>query len=1187
MEDMNPDLREISQVENYFLAPHLFSPNENEKSLVKLLQGLVRSIKWRPEDVSELLNALLQRFESVCRNDRSHLLTWLLQMLHYIEVNYITPTWRSNSGRSLLELVRDTAMTNEALKACLGDDEDKTLDEIIKEIRDGDFNQVNNELLAEIRDIVSSVQADLNSTISGSQLTGLRKVLLILCKVAEKTHFRPRLTQMVSWCLMVLSKTGRLIQVGTGEGKSCIVAMFAAYRALRGEKVDIMSSSSVLAERDMREWKKFYDVLKISVDCNINKQDEDSKKCYESQIVYGTVDEFAGDWLRHHFHRKDIFGQRTFQCAIVDEVDSLMLDKGHHVVYLSSDMPALQHLNPLLALIWATANQYSKVGSGHIVEQKYPFHQVVLEQIKQEGLNELTVLQIAEETGVLAKGRVEEIQRKPSLLNEKTANVPADKLVEFFRAVEIRFPSCQFALHSINKDGSVEELNRRPPRESGQRRVSLLLNGGFCQYMYLDKNSVVRATEKEVRRFLHFTPCELNKSEGSCYIPGFLSDLVESKLKVWIENAFQAQSMEKDHEYILESHGVVPVDYSCTGVVENFMKWSDGLQQFLEMEHVLKLSDMTIITNYMSNVGLLQKYKSQIYGLSGTLGQQAEIESMRKIYEGINTCKIPSYKRRKLFEVQGVIMKDERRWIEKICEVVVEQSQSTTHVGQRAVLVVCETIKLANTIDQALKEKVKNKMLYINNNRDNSAIFAKELGAGDVIIATNLAGRGTDLQVSESVKDAGGLFVVQTFLPKNARVEAQAFGRAGRQGSPGSAQLIISSSHLTKPLQLLILTTNILSFIENILSSSCQKLFLLQLRHYQRSHSWEESQVISSLLNHVLAENSNTDMMIVKEIRDASVAEELSNYVECHLPEIKKKEELFGQYLETLDLLYKSNGNKPSESDVSALNEFWGMWLLTKLNMEQPITELKKSLKEDLEKAMQKLNQKESPLSNLHYYTAYASELKEKKKLSESVSMFTKAINQDPCWATVAYYNRAFASLTSQNRNQDPACLSQALEDLQNALKSLDHYCEQLKVTHKYGRQEIVNVRSSHITRFDLHLKARATVLMSLKANIHQAVEKIKMVRRMDGFLKVEENLVYFLAPPEHILTVMLYMMVSEEIHSSDPLKKQQFISNPIFDIFMEIKSVQSMGLSHIYTLELLSSGFFSRICSKLRKAFD
>ncbi|MEQ2206689.1 hypothetical protein XENOCAPTIV_001759, partial [Xenoophorus captivus] len=1168
--------------------PKDLQPNGSEQSLLTLLQGLVRNIKWSPEDVSLLFDALLQRFESVYRNDRSHLLTWMLKMLHCIQANYITPTWKSKSGKKLLELVRDTAVTNEALSVCLAVDEDKTLEGIIGEIRDEELNQVNDELLYEVKDIVSSVEAALTSPSSASQLSGIKKDLLSLCQAARKTHFRPRRTQMVSWCLMALSKTGRLIQVGTGEGKSCIVAMFAAFRAMMGDKVDIMSSSPVLAERDMKEWRKFYDVLKISVDCNINKQDKDSKKCYESQIVYGTVEQFAGDWLKHHVLRRDIFGQRTFQCAIVDEVDSLMLDKGHHVVYLSSDMPALQHLNPLLALIWATANQYSKVG-GKTVGRRYSFHQVVLEQIKQEGFDELTVLQIAEDTGVLAKGTVREIQRKPSLLNEKTAHVAADKLVEFFKTVETRFPSCQFALHSMNTDGSVEELHRRPPGESGQRKVSLLLNGGFCQYMYPDTNSVLRATEGEIRRTLHFTPCDLNKTEGSCYIPGFLSDLVESKLKVWIQNAFLAQTMEKDHEYVLQGHGVVLVDYSCTDVVENCMKWCDGLQQFLEMKHQSKLSDMTVITNYMSNVGLLHKYKSQIYGLSGTLGQKAEIETLRRIYEGIQTCQIPSFKRRKLFEVQGVFMKDERKWIEKICEVVAEQSQSTTEKGQRAVLLICETIKLAKSLDQALKFKVPNKMLYVNNNRNNSAIFTKKLGAGDVIIATNLAGRGTDLQVSDSVKAAGGLFVVQNFLPKNARVEAQAFGRAARQGSPGSGQLIVCSNHLSEPLQLLISTRNLLSFIENILSPSFQNLFLLHLRLYQRSNTRKDSQAISSLLCHILAENSNLDMMMVKEIRDASVTEQLSSYVECHLPKIKKKEELFCQYLETLDLFYKSNNNKPAESDVSALNEFWGIWLLTKLNMEQSITELRNSLKADLEKALQKLMQRESPFSNLHYYTVRGSELREKRKLSESIDMYTKAINQDPCWAAVAYYNRAFASLTQKNRSQDPECLSDALEDLLKALKSLDLYIEQLKVTQKYARQEFKHSISSQITRFDIHLDARETALISLKSNIHQAIQIIEKVERTGGFVKVEENLVYFLFSLEHILPFICYMMTSREVYSRDPLKKQQVISRPSFDIFIEIKNLESMGLTHIYVLDSLFflCGFLSKIRTNVRRAFD
>lgn len=136
---------------------------------------------------------------------------------------------------------------------------------------------------------------------------------------------------------MALSKTGQLIQVGTGEGKSCIIAMFAAFRALKGEEVDIFTSSPVLAERDFEVWKAFYRELNIHVNCNTNKQ-------VECEVVYGTAEAFAGHWLCKRFERMDTFEQRKFQCAIVDEVDSLMLDKGNHFVYIASDMPALQHL---------------------------------------------------------------------------------------------------------------------------------------------------------------------------------------------------------------------------------------------------------------------------------------------------------------------------------------------------------------------------------------------------------------------------------------------------------------------------------------------------------------------------------------------------------------------------------------------------------------------------------------------------------------------------------------------------------------------------------------------------------------------------------------------------------------------------------------------------------------------------
>ncbi|XP_045920018.1 protein translocase subunit SecA-like [Micropterus dolomieu] len=1054
----------------------LLTPNKNEELLLNKLQGLVTNMKWSPTDATDLFIALLKRFERSTTNDRLHLPLWMLKMLHCIEINYITPSWRPEKGKTLIELVRDETVTDENLKKCLADDPEKNLDEILEEIRQQKLNEIDEKLLDDVRDIVSSVDEDLTLHNDGSQRSGLKKDLLELCQAAEKTHFRPRLTQMVSWCIMALSKTGRLVQVGTGEGKSCIVAMFAAFTARRGKMVDVMSSSPVLAERDLKEWQKFYEDLNISVDCNTNKQDKELKKCYECQVVYGTVEEFAGDWLRHHFQRKDIFGQRKFQCAIVDEVDSLMLDKGLHVVYISSDMPVLQHLNPLLAFIWATANQFSKIGTETTVGRKYPFHHVVLENItKGKYVDEFTILQMAEDTGILGKGSVRDFRKNPSLLTEKTASVTVNQLAKFFETAESRFPSCQFALHCVNNDGAIEELNKGHQIEmAGRQRVPLLLrNGGFCQYMYSGEESVQRAAETEIKRALHFTPCELSQDKSSCYVPGFLSDLVKSKLKVWIKNAFYAQTMTMDHEYVAETHGIVPVDYSCTGVVENNMKWSDGLQQFLEMKHQSKLSDMTAITNYMSNVGLLQKYGDQIFGISGTLGQQAETETLQKIYKGIKTCQIPSFKRRKLFEVEGVIVDDEKEWIEKICHVVIAQTNPTPYRAPRAVLVICETISRAKVIHQALGGKVPNRKLYINNNTDNTTIL-KELQAGNVITATNLAGRGTDLKVSDNIKEAGGLFVVQTFLPKNARVEAQAFGRTGRQGSPGSAQLIVCSSHLSKSLTSVDVLGKLPSLLQNMTVVALDhNLFVKQLRMYQMSRDEESFMSLACIALHILTETSYSKIKTVKVARHDHVEKSLPRFLECDIPVIKKKEELFSQYLDVLDEVYKSSNNKPADSDLSALNEFWGMWLLTSFNENDSIMELKNKLTEDLKTARTKLRQRESPLSNLHYYTAFGNELQEKGHLRESIEIYTKAIRQDHCWAAIAYYNRAFASLTLKDGHQDPNCINQALEDLENALRSVELYCEQIEVTQRYSKQQVKELHSESITRFDSHIIAR------------------------------------------------------------------------------------------------------------------
>lgn len=168
---------------------------------------------------------------------------------------------------------------------------------------------------------------------------------------------------------------------------------------------------------------------------------------------------------------------------------------------------------------------------------------------------------------------------------------------------------------------------------------------------------------------------------------------------------------------------------------------------------------------------------------------------LQKLYSGIQTCNVPSFRQRILFEEESKSLMGESEWLEAIRSAVREKVNSTSYRGERAVMVICETINWAKTIQRTITESVQAVKIWSYTNNPDISKITKELQARDVIVSTNLAGRGTDLQFSKEVNTAGGLFVLQTFLPLNTRVEQQAFGRTGRQGNPGSAQLIMCSRH--------------------------------------------------------------------------------------------------------------------------------------------------------------------------------------------------------------------------------------------------------------------------------------------------------------------------------------------------------------------------------------------------------
>ena len=166
-------------------------------------------------------------------------------------------------------------------------------------------------------------------------------------------------------------------------------------------------------------------------------------------------------------------------------------------------------------------------------------------------------------------------------------------------------------------------------------------------------------------------------------IPPYLKNLCKSRLKHWIDNSFLAKQMQPGREYLATDSAIYPVDYESTGVIETNKKWGDGLQQFLEMKHRFPLSRMTLSTNFLSNIAFFERYGANIFGVSGTLGNDAETAFLVNTFS-VQFVIIPPFKRRKVFELDGVI-NDSRNKLERT---IFEEVESKIAIYRAAAVLV-------------------------------------------------------------------------------------------------------------------------------------------------------------------------------------------------------------------------------------------------------------------------------------------------------------------------------------------------------------------------------------------------------------------------------------------------------------------------------------------------------------------
>ena len=187
-----------------------------------------------------------------------------------------------------------------------------------------------------------------------SSCLAVTSIALYICK-----GFWASNTQLVSYSLLIArgrKEKGRLLEISTGEGKSCVIARVAATYALLVRAVDIVTSSPVLSQRDAEEWREFYKTLELDADCNVEDNREEDIQCYTCPIVYGTVETFARDILKTELlvGLLDVDNSRKCDIVIVDEIDSMLIDQGMQCTYLSHNVDSvrLHHTEPILVLIW-------------------------------------------------------------------------------------------------------------------------------------------------------------------------------------------------------------------------------------------------------------------------------------------------------------------------------------------------------------------------------------------------------------------------------------------------------------------------------------------------------------------------------------------------------------------------------------------------------------------------------------------------------------------------------------------------------------------------------------------------------------------------------------------------------------------------------------------------------------------
>ena len=560
---------------------------------------------------------------------------------------------------------------------------------------------------------------------------------------------------------VVLHK-GKIAEMATGEGKTLVATLPVFLNALARKGVHVVTVNDYLARRDSEWMGPMYEFHGLSVDCIDKHQpnSESRRKAYLADITFGTNNEYGFDYLRDNMASspKDLV-QRKHHFAIVDEVDSVLIDDARTPLIISGPVPK---------------------GDDQLFEQYRPS----IEHLYNLQKNMVTAL-VAESRKLFSEGKVDE---GGVLLYRAHKGLPKYKPI-------IKFLSEQGIKVQFQKTENIymQDNNRRMPEITDE--LYFVIDEKLNSVELTDKGHEALSKYFNEDKFfvlpdIGSTIAELEKSELSAEEKAQKRDEVINDYSIKSERVhtvnqlLKAFSMfEKDVEYVVMDNKVKIVDEQ-TGRILDGRRYSDGLHQAIEAKERVKVEAATQTFATIT----LQNYFRMYHKLAGMTGTaETEASEFWNIYKW-DVVVIPTNRPIARDDREDLIYKTKREKYNAVIEEIVRLVEA-----KRPVLVGTTSVEISELLSRMLKLRgIKHNVLNAKQHQLEAQIVAEAGRVGQVTIATNMAGRGTDIKLSPEAKEAGGLAIIGTERHESRRVDRQLRGRAGRQGDPGSSQFFVS-----------------------------------------------------------------------------------------------------------------------------------------------------------------------------------------------------------------------------------------------------------------------------------------------------------------------------------------------------------------------------------------------------------